>query len=245
MNENAAGIIYSQVEPSIQSLIRDFLDDSVGMWKKLKDTYSQDNAASRFLVLDEFLSISKGEEESLTSLCARVEDNLQKVRSAHSEKLTLAEFEEELAMMALIRSLPAEFANFRSSLLLIPGSLDFKKVKDAFLQEERNRQPRASEQAAMKASTTSNSSKRRSQASNRVCTHPTCKNKKGHTLEHCWTRARELTKRADAIEAQKKGKEKANVAEEASESAEAAAFAGNASTSRFDPSNPLLLKEML
>ena len=184
MNENAAGIIYSQVEPSIQSLIRDFLDDSVGMWKKLKDTYSQDNAASRFLVLDEFLSISKGEEESLTSLCARVEDNLQKVRSAHSEKLTLAEFEEELAMMALIRSLPAEFANFRSSLLLVPGSLDFKKVKDAFLQEERNRQPRASEQAAMKASTTSNSSKRRSQASNRVCTHPTCKNKKGHTLEH-------------------------------------------------------------
>ena len=80
MNENAAGIIYSQVEPSIQSLIRDFRDDSVGMWKKLKDTYSQDNAASRFLVLDEFLSISKGEEESLTSLCARVEDNLQKVR---------------------------------------------------------------------------------------------------------------------------------------------------------------------
>ena len=68
MNENAAGIIYSQVEPSIQSLIRDFLDDSVGMWKKLKDTYSQDNAASRFLVLDEFLSISKGEEESLMSL---------------------------------------------------------------------------------------------------------------------------------------------------------------------------------
>ena len=43
MNKNAAGIIYSQVEPSIQSLIRDFLDDSVGMWKKLKDTYSQDN----------------------------------------------------------------------------------------------------------------------------------------------------------------------------------------------------------
>ena len=138
-----------------------------------------------FLVLDEFLSISKGEEESLTSLCARVEDNLQKVRSAHSEKLTLAEFEEELAMMALIRSLPAEFANFRSSLLLVPGSLDFKKVKDAFLQEERNRQPRVSEQAAMKAFDSSNSSKHRFQGSQKVCTHPTCKSKKGHTLENC------------------------------------------------------------
>ena len=133
MNENAAGIIYSVVEPSIQSLIRDFLDDSVGMWKKLKETYAQENAASRFLILDEFLSVSKGADESLTALCARVEDSLQKVRSAHSKELTLASFEEELAMMALIRSLPEEFSNFRSSLLLVPGSLDFKKVKDAFL----------------------------------------------------------------------------------------------------------------
>ena len=70
MNENAAGIIYSVVEPSIQSLIRDFLDDSVGMWKKLKETYAQENAASRFLILDEFLSVSKGADESLTALCA-------------------------------------------------------------------------------------------------------------------------------------------------------------------------------
>ena len=96
---------------------------------------------------------------------------MQKVRSAHSKELTLASFEEELAMMALIRSLPEEFSNFRSSLLLVPGSLDFKKVKDAFLQEERNRQPRVSEQAAMKASDSSNSSKRRFQGSQKVCTH--------------------------------------------------------------------------
>ena len=107
MNENAAGIIYSQVEPSIQSLIRDFLDDSVGMWKKLKDTYSQDNAASHFLILDEFLSISKQPEESLTSLVSRVEENMQKLRSARSSKLSLKQFEEELACMALIRSLCA------------------------------------------------------------------------------------------------------------------------------------------
>jgi hypothetical protein len=72
------------------------------------------------------------------------QEALQKVRGAHDEKLTLKEFEEELAMMALIRSLPEEFNNFRSSLLLVPGTLDFKIVKEVFLQEERNRQPRAS-----------------------------------------------------------------------------------------------------
>ena len=238
MNENAAVIIYSVVEPSIQSLIRDFLDDSVGMWKKLKETYAQENAASRFLILDEFLSVSKGADESLTALCARVEDSLQKVRSAHSKELTLASFEEELAMMALIRSLPEEFSNFRSSLLLVPGSLDFKKVKDAFLQEERNRQPRVSEQAAMKASDSSNASKRRFQGSQKVCTHPTCKSKKGHTLENCWTRARELARQADDIEARRKGKEKANAAKASGEGEEAAALAGNASTSILDPSHP-------
>ena len=39
LNKNAAGLIYSQVEPAIQSLIREFLDDSVGMWKKLMLKY--------------------------------------------------------------------------------------------------------------------------------------------------------------------------------------------------------------
>ena len=147
-----------------------------------KQQYSQDNAASRFLIIDEFLSTSKQPDESLTTLCARVEDNLQKVKASCPSTLTLEQFQSELAMMTLIRALPEEFQTFRSSLLLVPGSLDLKTVKEAFLQEERNRQPRASEQMAMKAS----QSKQRSRGRpDRVCTHPTCKSKKGHTLENC------------------------------------------------------------
>lgn len=88
-----------------QALIRDKLDDAAGMWTKLKEQYSQDSASARFLLLDEFLSISKQADESLTGLCARVEDSLQKVKGSCSASLTLSLFQEELAMMALIRSL--------------------------------------------------------------------------------------------------------------------------------------------
>ena len=184
-SDNAAGTIYSQVEPKVQTLIREYLDDAPEMWSQLKTLYAQDNAASRFLIVDEFLSISKQTDESLTSLCARVEDSLQKVRSARTEALTLSQFEEELAMMTLIRSLPEDFNNFRSSLLLVPGTLSLKTVKEAFMQEERNQAPRASEQTAMKAFGSKSASKRQQSCSDCVCTHPTCKNKKGHTTDNC------------------------------------------------------------
>lgn len=92
----------------------------------------------------------------------------------------------------------------------------------------------------MKASTsTSSKSKQRPQY---VCTHLTCKNKKGHTVDRCYTRARELAKRADDLEAKKKGKGMANIVEEASSDAKAANFAGNASA--FDltyPCSPLVI----
>ena len=77
------------MSPSIQPLLREHLDDCKAMWEVLKQQYSQDNAASRFLIIDEFLSTSKQPDESLTTLCARVEDNLQKVKASCPSTLTL------------------------------------------------------------------------------------------------------------------------------------------------------------
>ena len=151
MNMNAAGVIYSQVEPSIQPLIREKLDNAPGMWTTLKDHFAKDNAASRFLIMDEFLSTVKQPDESLSAVVTRVEEQLQRVKGSCNEKLTVAELLDELAMMTLVRSLPDEFSTFKSALLLVPATLDFKTVKEAFLQEERTRQPRASEQLAMRA----------------------------------------------------------------------------------------------
>ena len=93
----------------------------------------------------------------------------------------------------------------------------------------------------MKAFGPKPASKRQQSHSDRVCTHPTCKNKKGHTTDNCWTRARELSKRADEIEAKQKGKARANMAEEDRSDGEAASFAGNASTPDYtNPHSPLI-----
>ena len=241
-NYNAAGVIYSQVEPSIQPLIREKLDNAPGMWTTLKDHFAKDNAASRFLIMDEFLSTAKQPEESLSAVVARVEEQLQQVKGSCPTDLTVPKLLEELAMMTLIRSLPDEFSNFKSALLLVPGSLDFKTVKEAFLQEERTRQPRASEQLAMRAFNSQPRAPRRRPGtrSNVVCGYPPCK-KQGHTTEQCFMRQKDIARRSGEQQAKQKGKEKANLAEESSSDTEASRFAGNASTLDFThPTSPLI-----
>ena len=69
-NWNAAGVIYSYCDPSIQPLIRESLNSSKTMWNKLKELYEKDSAASRFLLMDEFFSMAKQPDETLPALCA-------------------------------------------------------------------------------------------------------------------------------------------------------------------------------
>ena len=209
------------------------------MWTKLKEQYQENTAAGRFLIVDEFLSVSKQPDETLTALCARLEDALQKVKGACPPEMTLGQFQEEMAMMTLIRALPEEFGNFCSSLLLLPGSLDLKTVKEAFLQEERNRMPRTSEQMAMKASGSSSNRFGRSGAnrySGPACTFQGCKNPKTHSTENCFMRARALVKRADEQQSRRNASGSAKQAEGKSTEQETAEFAGNASA--VDPSDP-------
>ena len=81
------------------------------------------------------------------------------------------------------------------------------------MQEERNCQPRASEQAAMKATTSkkrgicSKSSSGQQNQQKQTCTH--CK-KDGHTADYCRKRMSELV----AADNKRNGKEKAHKAEE-------------------------------
>ena len=131
-NMNAAGVIYSQVESQIQPLIRENLDSAFDTWSTLEEHYSKDNAASRFLVYDKFFSISKSEDEFLTSLVGRVKDTLQKLCSSRSDSHTIEDFESQLAAMVLIRSLPEEFASFKSSLLLLDSAISLQSVKTCF-----------------------------------------------------------------------------------------------------------------
>ena len=106
------------------------------------------------MAYDDLLSITLQENESLSGLISRVEDAVNKVQLLRPATYTLAKLDDELAAMALIRSLPYEqYGSFRSSLMLM-ADVKFTTVKEAFLQEQRNRQPRAGEHSmALKTAT--------------------------------------------------------------------------------------------
>ncbi|THH04794.1 hypothetical protein EW145_g5256 [Phellinidium pouzarii] len=133
--EQAAGLIYQKLKHGMQILVQKYMDDPIKMWGELEKMQHQDNPASRFIAYDQFFSITKKEDESLTALTARVEDALHKMRNSRNSALTLKDFEDELAAVALVRALPMEYSSFRSALLLVTN-FDFKTVKDAFLQEQ-------------------------------------------------------------------------------------------------------------
>ena len=105
------------------------------------------------------------------------------------------------------------------------------------MQEQRNREPRAAEQAvAMKASAGSSSS-RRSKYKCDFC------GRQGHTLPYCLQMKEARESYNDSKAKGKKGKKAtANSAQDAAESSqEAAEFAGNASSLDFtNPHSPLI-----
>ncbi|THH09759.1 hypothetical protein EW145_g1773 [Phellinidium pouzarii] len=219
------------------------MDDPIKMWGELEKMQHQDNPASRFIAYDQFFSITKKEDESLTALTARVEDALHKMRNSRNSALTLKDFEDELAAVALVRALPMEYSSFHSALLLLTN-FDFKTVKDAFLQEQKNRQPRAADSALALSSALKVSTPAKPSSQSVVCEFCDIK---GHTEAQCFKRrdAREsiLKQRKEKRE---KGKERANaVQQETSASAptsvQSAEFAGNASTHDYtNPHSPLL-----
>ncbi|THG94897.1 hypothetical protein EW145_g8055, partial [Phellinidium pouzarii] len=241
--EQAAGLIYQKLEHGMQILVQKYMDDPIKMWGELEKMQHQDNPASRFIAYDQFFSITKKEDESLTALTARVEDALHKMRNSRNSALTLKDFEDELAAVALVRALPMEYSSFRSALLLLTN-FDFKTVKDAFLQEQKNRQPRAADSALALSSALKVSTPAKPSSQSIVCEFCDIK---GHTEAQCFKRrdAREsiLKQRKEKRE---KGKERANAAQQetsasAPTSVQSAEFAGNASTHDYtNPHSPLL-----
>lgn len=124
----AAGVIYLGLEEGQKSQIEDFLDDPKRMWDALESIHVQKRPSTRFNTCNALLSISKDENESPPSLTAKIEKAI----------FSINDLDEDLMCMAMIRSLPAEYRSFVSSLVLLP-QFDFKMLKEAFILEEDNR----------------------------------------------------------------------------------------------------------
>ena len=141
--DKAAGWIFLMVEDNQKIHFHGIKDDPVKMWTKLKDVYLQQKPGARFNAYDYLFSIRKKEDESHQGLINRVEDALKQIQNLRPADFTLANLDDELASMALIRSLPSEEYNAFISHLLLLDKLEKTTVHQALITEELQRQRRA------------------------------------------------------------------------------------------------------
>ena len=79
--DKAAGEIMLHIAPDQRVHIREHQDDPIAAWKALKDLFVQQKAGTRFVAYDEFFSIRKHPEESLTALTARVKHAMARIKN--------------------------------------------------------------------------------------------------------------------------------------------------------------------
>ena len=210
----AAGTIFLSLDDSQKVHVRGIEDDPISMWKALKEVHMQQKPTARFNAYEALFNITKSNDESLPAVAARVEKAMHTIKDLRPSEFTLNELDDDLACMALIRSLPPDqYASFRSSLLLLP-SISMSVLKDALQAEESNRQPSAAAAAAVVAT----SKKQRPK-----CTF--C-DKLGHSIDKCYAYR----------DASRDAKDKGKQPKSAPDSANVAQAASNACTFNTGPS---------
>lgn len=137
----AAGEIWLGVEEDQKTHLKAIKDDPLKMWEKLKEVHQQKKPGTRFAAYDVLFSIRKQEDESLSSLMGRTQHAMQSIQDLRPDSFDITMLDEELQCMTLIRSLPAEYNSFVSSLLLL-DSLTLDKLLSAFQNEETQRAAR-------------------------------------------------------------------------------------------------------
>ena len=220
--QKAAGALFLAVEHEQRVHLGGIETDPIKIWSKLETVHLNKRPGTRFNAYDDLFSIRKQPEESLQSLMNRVDEAMRKIVNLRPKNFTLEKLDEELTCMSLIRSLPEEYNNFTSSLLLL-DSLDKTKLQTAFVTEETNRSRRAdplssNTSRALQTSAQGKSLRPRPDYSNYKCDY--C-GRTGHTSRRCYKRMDTLIKDSEA----------STSANTASSSAASSSehFAGNAS----------------
>lgn len=140
--DKAAGEIKLGLEDDQRGHYQGHGDDPVQIWKLLEAAHTSKKPVSRFIAYDDFFSIRKLSDESLTSTTVRLKDAMQKIKNLRPDKFTLDDLDDELMSMGMIRALPEEYSGFQSSLMLL-DQLDTATLTEAFRNEEITRTRRA------------------------------------------------------------------------------------------------------
>ena len=107
-HDMAAGLIWLTLERSQKAMVQAHQSDAIKLWEELAKLHAKDSEISRFMAYDDLLSITLQENESLSGLISRVEEAVNRVKLLRPTTYTLEKLDDELAAMALIRSLPYE-----------------------------------------------------------------------------------------------------------------------------------------
>ena len=137
--EKAAGAIRSTISPDLKVHIRDCEDDPVKIWETLKAAFIQQRTAPRFNAYHTLLSIQKGQDESLDAVINRVDQQIRVIKSLSPQSFTLDDLYDELATMAIIRSLPQDFDHVIRTISIL-DVFDKQKVISGLRNMEDNRQ---------------------------------------------------------------------------------------------------------
>src|SRR5882762_8467586 len=184
--EKAAGAICSAVSAALKVHIRDCEDDPVKIWSTLKDAFIQQRTAPRFNAYQSLLSIQKEENEPLDALINRVDQQIRVIKSLSPDSFTLDNLYDELATMAIIRSLPHQFDDVIRTISIL-DVFDKQKVINGLRNMDNSRNLAPSGSTVL--STTSNP---QYSSNNRQKPRSKCSfcNKLGHLEEKCWTKER-------------------------------------------------------
>jgi hypothetical protein len=116
----------------------------------------------------------------------RIESAMQAIRSLRPDSFTVAELDDELQAMAMIRALPAEYQAFRSSLMLL-DKIDKRTLQEAFKNEEiqRLQAENASPASPARALAASTSGARQNTLRPRTLYNCDFCGRVGHTMDRC------------------------------------------------------------
>ena len=117
-----AGQLYLSLSAEQRTHIDAVQDDPTQIWSTLESIHLQQRPGAQFNAWDDFFSIRKKQNESLTSLITRIEDSMSKIQQLcpkdTSTPYTIKDLDNELICMAMVHSLGEEYSHFVFSLLL-------------------------------------------------------------------------------------------------------------------------------
>ncbi|KAJ8585170.1 hypothetical protein M405DRAFT_825561 [Rhizopogon salebrosus TDB-379] len=125
--DKAAGELYLACSVEQRMHIDAVQDDPVKIWTTLAFIHLEQCPGARFNAWDNFFSIRKQPGKSLSTLIARIEDGMSKLKELRptggKSAYTIEDLDAELICMTMVLSLGEEYSHLVSSLMLLK-SLD-------------------------------------------------------------------------------------------------------------------------